>query len=364
MELADQQVSDNEGLTGAEIPVAADVPAPAAAESPDKPLSLREQIVKSADAVRTEEAKRARDIATGKFTKTEASAETAAAEIPKPEQNVSPAASPADGPPSAWKGIWESMTPEARAIAVKRETEVAKGFDEYRGKTAQLQEISQALDPIRPILQQNGIQSDAHAVKTLLEWEGSFRNPQTRMQAFQNLAKQYGVDLSTLVPSSSGSPSTAQDIPEPLRPVIDQFGNIQQQVQSFDTRLQTWEQNQIAEKLTAFAKDKPHFEAVRATMGQLMSAGIVQPGDLDGAYQKAIAINPEISAQVRAAEEKTKAEELAKTQAEKVRRAQAANVSPSGRPPSGPAGGVQQKPAGIRDSILNAVNTLREEQRA
>jgi hypothetical protein len=362
MELADQQVSDNEGLTGAEIPVAADVPAPAAAESP--PLSLRDTINKSVEAVRTEEAKRARDIATGKFTKTEASAEKpAAAEIPKPEQNASPAASSADGPPSAWKGIWDSLTPEARALAVKRETEVAKGFEEYRGKTAQLQEISQALDPIRPILQQNGIQSDAHAVKTLLEWEGSFRNPQTRMQAFHNLARQYGVDLSTLVPSSSGA-TTAQDIPEPLRPVIDQFGNIQQQVQSFDARIQTWEQNQIAEKLTAFAKDKPHFEAVRATMGQLMTAGIVQPGDLDGAYQKAIAINPEISAQIKAADEKTKADELARANAEKVRRAQAAAVSPSGRPPSGAPVGQVAKGTSVGDSVRNSVKLLREEQRA
>ena len=365
MELADQQVSDNEssGLTGTEIPVAADVPA---REAPAEKLSLRQQIEKNVETVRKEEATRAR-ASDGKFAKLEGAAEKPATEDnPKPEQNAQPEASPAEGPPSAWKGIWENLTPEAQALAVKREAEVSKGFDEYRTKTAQLTEISQALDPIRPILQQNGIQSDAHAVKTLLQWEGSFRNPQTRMQAFHNLARQYGVDLSTLVPSSQSGASTAQDIPDPLRPVIDQFGNIQQQVQSVDARIQTWEQNQVAEKVHTFASDPkhPHFEAVRGTMGQLMASGIVQPGNLEDAYQKAVAMNPEISAQIRAAEDKAKAEQAAKDNAEKVKRAAAAAVSPTTRPPAGAPVGQAATGAGVRGSILNAVKALREEQRA
>jgi len=365
MELADQQVSDNEALV-ADVPAeVSDVAAPAAASERPEKLSLRQQIEKNVETVRTEEAKRAR-AADGKFAKLEAGAveKPATAEIQKPEQNAQPGGSKPAGPPSAWKGIWESLTPEAQALAVKREAEVSKGFDEYRTKTAQLTEISQVLDPLRPILQQNGIQSDAQAVKQLVQWEASFRNPQTRMQAFHALAKQYGVDLSTLVPSSPGTPSTAQDIPEPLRPVIDQFGQIQQTVQDVASRVQSWEQNSIAEKLTSFAKDKPHFEAVRATMGQLMQAGIVQPGDLDGAYQKAIAIHPEVSAQIKADEEKNRQTELARQNAEKLKRASSAAISPSARPPSGQANGAPQKKAGVRESILSAVTSLREEQRA
>src|SRR6185312_1679195 len=197
--------------------------------SPDKPLSLRDQIVKNVETIRTEEAKRAR-AADGKFTKLEDGAKEPATppDNPKPDANAQPADSKPVGPPSGWskeaKAIWDQLPEAVKADAVRREAEVSKGFDEYRTKTAQLTEISQAIDPIRPILQQNGIQSDAQAVKRLLEWEGSFRNPQTRMQAFHNLARQYQVDLSTLVPSSPGTPSAAQDIPEPLRPVIDQFG--------------------------------------------------------------------------------------------------------------------------------------------
>lgn len=368
MELADQQASESQGLTGAEIPAAADVPAPVSSEAPaDKPLSLREQIVKNVEAVRTEEAKRAR-AADGKFAKlekTEASAaeKPAAAEIPKPEQNAQPEASPAEGPPSAWKGIWESMSPEARAIAVKRESEVAKGFEEYRGKVKQYEALEQVLAPARTSFQQDGAKSDAEAISNILSWEQALRNPATRVAAFQQIAQRLQIDLSTLVPrSASEAPSAAQEAPDPYRPVIDQFG---QQLNEVRTQVQNWEQQQIAEKISSFAKDKPHFEAVRANMGKLMQAGMVASHDLEGAYQMAINLDPTISAQIRATEEKAKADELARANAEKAKRAAAAAVSPSPRPPAGGASSSQPgKSAGIRASILNAVNTLREEQRA
>ncbi len=368
MELADQHNLEAEGaVAGAEIPVSPEPASPVASSPPEKPLSIRDQITKSVEAVRTEEAKRARDVATGKFAKTEASAEKpAAAEKPSDpttEQTGQHDASKPDVAPSAWKAIWEKLPEEARALAVKREAEVTKGFDEYRSKTAQLTEISQALDPIRPILQQSGIQSDAQAVKTLLQWEGSFRNPQTRVQAFHQLARQYGVDLSTLAQNPSQAPSSVQDIPEPLRPVIDQFGN---DISAVKQELQNFRSERISQELSSFAKDKPHFEKVRVIMGQLMTAGIVPPGDLEGAYQKATALHPEVSAQIKADETAKATAELTRTQAEKAKNARLAAVSPAGRSPNGaPANGAANKSkSSVRDSILSSVTALREEQRA
>lgn len=371
MELADQQVSDNEvALTGAEIPAAADVPA---REAPaEKPLSLREQITKATDSVRTEEAKRDRDAATGKFTKSDGAAEKPATETIQPEKTEvqpEPAPKPFAPPPgfSTETKAFLATLPDNHPIKrdlEKREGEVSNGIKAYSDKAKQYDAIDQVFAPVRQTYQQAGIQNDADAIKALLGWEAGFRNPATRSQSFQNLARQYGFDLSTMVPSSqSGSPSAAQDIPESLRPVIDQFG---QQVQSVESRLQSWEQSQVTKELTAFASDPkhPHFEAVRGDMGKLMSAGFVQPGDLEGAYQKAVSMNPEITAQIRAAEETKRADELAKANAEKVRRAASAAVSPSTRPPSGAPAGQSKGGASVRDAILGAVSTLREEQRA
>jgi hypothetical protein len=377
MELADQQNLEAEGaVAGAEIPVSpGETASPSASPATEKPLSVRDQITKSIETVRTEEAKRARDTATGKFTKPEASAEkpAAAAEIQpeKKEAQPEPASKPFAPPPgfSTETKAFLATLPEDHPIKrdlAKREGEVSNGIKTYSDKAKNYDAIDQIIAPVRSTFQQAGISSDADAIKVLLGWEAGFRNPATRQQAFLNLAQQYGFDISTLVPSSqSGSPSAAQqDIPDQLRPVIDQFGNVAQQVQSVEARLQNWENTQVAERLSAFAGSHPHFEAVRVQMGQLMSAGIVPPGDLEKAYQKAIALNDEVSAQIKAEDDRKKSEELARANAEKVRKAALAAVSPSTRPPSGAPSAQTGKKANVRESILSSINALREEQRA
>lgn len=344
-------------------------------------LTLRDQINKSVESVRKEEATRARDSATGKFAKIEAGApeKAAAAEIPKTEQNAQPTESKPVGPPSGWskeaQALWDQLPPAVKADAVRREAEVAKGFDEYRGKTAQLVEISQVLEPLKPILQQNGIQTEAQAVKRLLEWEGSFRNPATRVQSFHNLARQYGIDIHSLVQNSSPQPSSAQEIPEPLRPVIDQFGNIVQDVNSVKQELQKLRSDRVENELSAFSKDNPYFERVRSHMGRLMSpvtdsnGNIIIPAaaaTLEEAYQQAIWGNPEIRKEMLAAEEAKRQAELTKTNAEKVARARAASISPSPRSPNGaPVNGqVKSKANSVRASLLSSIGELREGQRA
>ncbi len=379
-ELADALMDDaaTGGVTPAEISSPEGTSGSGGAQSPpdaspEKPLSLRDQINKSVESVRTEEAKRAR-AADGKFTKLDGAAgeapKPATSEIPKTEQNEQPTASKPVGPPSGWskeaQALWDKLPDAVRADAVRREAEVAKGFDEYRGKTAQLAEISQALEPLKAVFQQNGIQNEAQAVKRLLEWEGNFRNPQTRIQAFHNLAQQYGVDLRQLVQNPSQAPSSAQEIPEPLRPVIDQFGNIVSDVNSVKQELQSLRSERVEDQLRSFAKDKPHFEKVRVIMGQLMTAGIVPPGDLDTAYQKATQLHPEVSAAMEAEKAAKAAAELAKTNAEKAARARSAAVSPSPqRSPNGAAAGPTSKPksSSVRDSLLGSISELREGQR-
>lgn len=371
MELADQQNLEADGaVAGAEIPTPEAASPGNEPSSSEKPLSLREQILKNVETAR------ARDEA-GRFTKDDkpiasaAEKPAAAVEIPPTEQNAQPEASQPVGPPSGWskeaQALWESLPPAVKADAVRREAEVAKGFDEYRNKTAQLSEISQALEPLKPILQQSGIQTEAQAVKRLLEWEGSFRNPQTRMQAFQNLAQTYGVDLSTLVQNPSPAPSSAQEIPEPLRPVIDQFGNevqgVRRDVSAVQQELQTLRNERVEAELRNFAKDKPHFDKVRELMGKLMSAGAAQ--DLEGAYHQATKIHPEVSAAIEAERAAKAASDLAKANAEKAAKARQAAISPGQRSPSVmPTNSAKGKTSSVRDTLLNSIGELREGQRA
>jgi len=378
MELADQQNSEASGaVAGAEIPAVSpaspsDASTASPAENPprqEKPLSIREHLNKSIETVRTEEAKRARDLATGKFTKTEASAaeKPAAAEksqTPTTEPTAQHDASKPDAAPSAWKGVWEALTPEARAIAVKRESEVAKGFDEYRSKVKQYEAIDQVLAPARARFQQQGITNDADALRNIISWEQGLHDPATRVTAFRGLAQQLGIDLSTLAQNPSAAPSQVQDIPEPLRPVIDQFGNIVQDVRSVQQEIQTLRNERTSQELAAFAKDKPHFNDVSVLMGKLMMAGVAT--DLDGAYQMALKTHPEVSAKIEAERVAKEAAERERSQAEKAAAARRAAVSPAGRSPNGAPSNATAQPGkrGVRDSILSSITELREGQRA
>lgn len=371
MELADQQVSDNEVAAADISAVEPEVAAPARqSEQPEK-LSLREQLVKNVETVRTEEAKRARDAASGKFTKLEAGAvEKPATDKPiQPEKTdaqpdlASKPFAPPPGFSTETKAFLATLPPDhpIKRDIEKREGEVSNGIKTYSDKAKQYDAIDQVFAPVRPTYQQAGITSDAEAIKVLLGWEAGFRNPATRNQSFQNLARRYGFDISTLVPSSqSGSPSAAQDGSQ-YRP-------------DYRAEISTIVQEQVANHTTsqtiaAFAKDHPHFDKVRHIMGALMSAG--NAADLEAAYQQALEVHPEVSVVVKAeraereATDRAKAEAEAKAAAaEKARKAAAAAISPSTRPSGGGDGGPKKGGTGVRGSILNAVSALREERRA
>ncbi|RTM13898.1 MAG: hypothetical protein EKK33_08985 [Bradyrhizobiaceae bacterium] len=164
------------------------------------------------------------------------------------------------GAPKDWdaaaRAEWASL-PQAARLAIQRaETTRQQAYAPYA-------EIDNALAPYREVYRQHGIQSDAQAVKQLFDWESRFRNPQTRAQAFHELAQAYQTDLRDLV----GSPASSPHVEIASR--------------------------QVSEFATA---DRPHFERVRFKMGALMSEnagrysnpdGTVSQSHLDRAYQDA-----------------------------------------------------------------------------
>jgi hypothetical protein len=90
------------------------------------------------------------------------------------------------GAPRDWhisaKGEWDRL-PDQTKLAVKR-------------SQAAQNEISQALDSVRPVLKQQGM-SDVQGVKQLIAWENNIRNPATRDAAFQALHQAYGYQPQT-----------------------------------------------------------------------------------------------------------------------------------------------------------------------
>ncbi len=347
--------------------------------TPERPQTIREALNSAVKEV----SDRARDEA-GKFVPKQASAEkpAAAKEVPHMDGDKAsaapaeqaPQASKPVGPPPGWsaqsKEFFNSLPPDhpIRQDVAKREEEVSNGFKSYSEKTKQYDALEQVLAPSRARYQQFGAQNDAEAISRLIQWEGSFANPQTRMDAFTRLAQTYGVDLSQFARQSPAPSDGGQDIPDHLRPVLDEVGQLRQQVSGFVSAQQQAEQQRVASTIESFANDKekhPHFDKVRVAMGQIMSAGLVQQDDLEGAYQKAVWADQDLRDQLLREQDAKRQADFEAKQKEAAQKARLAAVSPAPRARQGAVvNGADKSTKGVRGSILAAVSEVQERDRA
>lgn len=350
-------------VSGAEIP-----------ETPEKPLSIRESLTASIKEVGDKE-QRARDIASGKFIPKDKSAAPEKVEAVKPNAGEKPAiqsektetASKPSGPPPGWsaesKAFFNSLPADhpLRQDVEKRELEVSNGFKKYSDIDKRHQEIEQAIAPFRSVYQQNGLKSDAEAISRLLEWESSIRgNP---AEGIRQLAQKFGVNLSQFAQLPPQG-ATGQEFPEHLQPVLNEFGQLKQTVNSMVSAQQQAEQRRVASELETFAKDKPHFESVRVAMGQLMQAGMAK--DISDAYDQAVWANPELREQLLREQDEKRQAEFLKTQTEAANKARLAAVSPAPRARQGApmANGADKGAKGVRASLMASIGELRENNRA
>ena len=375
-ELADQ-LQDTSGIQGDTSPPVSEPIERETAPEPKK--SLRDQIKDNWEAAKAEKPDapkvdgRPRDD-TGKFLpKTDAAPakEAAPKEPPATEKEAQPVkqASTPVGPPPGWskesKAIFETLPPSVKADVLKREQEVSKGFKDYSDKTKRYDEIEQVLSPRRATYQQLGVQSDAQAINTLMQWEEFVRtNP---VQAIRQLAQSRNIDLSQLVPRQSTEPTSDAgfDVTSALRPVLDQY--IQPIAQELNT-LKAERQREVSQRVESdiqqFSKDKPHFERVRVLMGKMIASGAAP--NLDTAYQMATRADPEVYAEIQAEEEAKRQAELRTNKVAQAQNARKAAVSITSSSPTGSVvnGSGKQPKNGIRGSILSAIEEARERQRA
>lgn len=364
-ELADLQASEASGqIKNAAVETVDNTPA----ES--KPLSIREEIEKSVAAAKVDQTGRVH-APDGKFAtknKAEAAPETAApaapAETPetKPEQQQAPSTAQA-APPPGWskesKEAFKALPPSVQADVLKREQEVSNGFKQKTEELSRYQEIEKVIAPARTEYSKHGM-SDAQAINQLFAWEQSFRNPATRMQAFQNLARAYSVDF-TQFAQPAGQASEQEQIPAHLKPVVDQFGQVAQSVQTLEQRLNAQEREQTEREIQAFATDKqhPHFEKLRPLMGKLLQGGAATT--MEDAYQQASKLDSDVSA-IIAQEAAQKAEVEAKKAAEdKARAAKLAASSVRSAPTQGNVAQTKGKSTAksVRESLDEAVREAR-----
>jgi len=369
--MSDEELADTHAAESADLGVGSDAVIGQEAPKPDKPQTIREGLNAAIKEVGEKEA-RARD-EKGKFAKKSEEAPLAAASdkpIPEEKKEISPASSKSVGIPPGFsaetKAFLDTLPADhpIKRDLEKRESEISTGFKTKSEELKRYQDLEQAIAPFRPSFQRDGARSDAEAIRNLATWAEAINNPATRVQAVMQIAQRAGIDLQSLAQGNSQA-SQGQELPEYVRPILDQYGQLTQTVQSLESRLQEADQQKVAETLANFAKDKPHFEKVRVRMGQMMAAGIASPSNLDDAYQQAIWADPDLRAQLLKEQDEERQAAFKKAASEQSARAKAASVSPAPKGRVGaPVANGHDKGGSVRESILAARKELEESQRA
>ncbi len=244
--------------------------------------------------------------------------------------------------PTTWKKeylpLWDKLdkgealtADEAKkflAYTTQRESEYKKGVSAYKAEADNARMLNEAIAPVLPELQRNGIHPAAWINNLGLAHmklaKGSY---QEKVQLFEKLAQDYGIDLQ----SAYSGADTTQYVDPQAQALMQQINMLNQQVQQVTSWREQEEQNRLQSEIVRFSEGKPHFDALRETMAQLLESGQAQ--DLDSAYDKAKWLVPEVREQ-----ELSKLTQTAKTQvsnAQRVQKAKAAAVSPKSVTPNG-----------------------------
>jgi hypothetical protein len=231
--------------------------------------------------------------------------------------------------------------------ANQREAEYKKGVSAYKAEADNARQLTEAIGPFVPELQQQGIHpvawinnlGRAHMVLSKAPYE-------QKVQMFHRLAQDYGIQLNS---DSLQMPEQAYVDPYQQQ-LMQQLQATQQQVAQLSQIREQEENARLSNEISRVSSDKarfPHFDMVREDMAQLLERGLAQ--DLETAYAKAVRMNDE--AYKLEQEKLLKSASTQASKAQQVAKAKATAVSPKSVTPSGQ---VNKADAKDRRSLLMA----------
>ena len=245
--------------------------------------------------------------------------------------------------PKTWRpeaaAKWATIDPTVQQEILKREEDIFKGLERYRGAADFGQKFQQSISEFAPVLQQYNI--DPFAMTRALygaHFALSTGNPESKKAAFLKLAQDYGVDL------------TEVDLAQTTSYVDPQVRSLQQELSAVKSTLSSQsearareDREKFIQQVNAFAGsgEAPYFQEVVTDIAMLMKAD--RNLGLKEAYQKAVWANPQ-TRQKEIERFQAEAEAKRRADAEKIaaqkRVASAANVKKTTNPgrPAAPVG--------------------------
>ena len=263
--------------------------------------------------------------------------------------------------PTTWKKeyveIWNKMEKgeplkkedftKFAEYANQREAEYKRGVSAYKAEADNARQLTQAIGPFVPELQQQGIHpvawinnlGRAHMVLSKAPY-------QEKVQMFHRLAQDYGIQLNQ---DAMQMPEQAYVDPYQQQ-LMQQLQATQQQVQQLSAIREQEENARLTSEISRVSSNKerfPHFEMVREDMAQLLERGLAN--DLETAYAKAVRMNDEAYKLEQDKLLRSAGNQASKAQ--QVAKAKATAVSPKSATPSGQ---VSKTDAKDRRSVLMA----------
>jgi hypothetical protein len=256
----------------------------------------------------------------------------------EPQEEVKPATRP-----STWKKeyvqIWDKMEKGEQIskddftkfaeYANQRESEYKKGVSTYKAEADRARELENAIAPFQQEFQQQGI-TPAAWINNLgrAHMILSKSDPAQKMQVFQRLAQDYGIQL-------NGEGQFVQpQVDAYTQQLMNQLNQVNQEVSSIKGRFAQEENQRLMteiERVRSNVEKFPHFDVVREEMAQLLELG--KAPDLETAYKKAVRMNDDVWELEQ--ERLLNTAKQASSKAQQVAKAKAAAVSPKSVTPSG-----------------------------
>ena len=243
--------------------------------------------------------------------------------------------------PSTWKKeyvqIWDKMEAGEQIskedftkfaeYANQRESEYKKGVSTYKAEADRAKSYEEAIAPYAQELQKRGIRPDQYISNLARADQILTHAPmKQKVQIFQRLAQEYGVQLNGSGQMQQFDPYTQQ--------LMNQLNMVNQEVSSIKGRFAEEENQRLMNEIEKYRSDAekyPHFDVVREEMAQLLELGKAQ--DLETAYKKAVRMNDDVWALEQ--DRLLKDAKQTAIKAQQVAKAKAAAVSPKSVTPSG-----------------------------
>lgn len=267
----------------------------------------------------------------------------------EPGVTPAPAAAAVDAAPATWRkeasATWAQLPSEAKAEILKREADIFKGLETYKADATFARGIKHVLAPYEQIMQQSGVNPVQH-ISGLLQAHHILATgtPQSKLAFFQQLARDYRIDL--------GAPAADSDDAPYVDPTV---LALRQDLEAVQSRLARSDQERQAaivdenrRQVDSFAADpkNPYFNEVADDMVLLLNKGLAKT--LQQAYDEAVWRNPVVRAKEIARTTAAAAQPATPvvTQVAKAKAATAANVKTSAK------SGSATTPLGSLDDTL------------